>query len=78
MNTGYKGRVGLIECLILTPHIKELIAAKAQENIITQEARKEGMNSLRENGLAKVLEGITTLEEVIRLTVEDQNIEEII
>ena len=71
MNTGYKGRVGLIECLRLTPRIKELIAEKAQESVIKQEAKKEGMTSLRENGMRKVAEGMTTVEEIMRLTVGD-------
>ncbi|MFH1754008.1 MAG: GspE/PulE family protein, partial [Candidatus Omnitrophota bacterium] len=78
MNTGYRGRIGLIECLQLTPKIKELIANKAQESLIKQEARKEGMTSLRENGMLKVAEGLTTIEEIIRLTVGDQDIGEVV
>ncbi|MEE8359790.1 MAG: ATPase, T2SS/T4P/T4SS family [Candidatus Omnitrophota bacterium] len=78
MNTGYKGRIGLLECLRLTSRIKELIAEKAQENAINQEARKEGMLSLRENGMQKVAEGITTIEEIVRLTVGDQDIGKVV
>lgn len=74
-NTGYKGRIGLIETLKPTPAIKELISSKAQESNVNMQARKEGMRTLRENGMAKVLAGITTLEEVIRVTVGDQDIE---
>ncbi|MBL7069108.1 MAG: Flp pilus assembly complex ATPase component TadA [Candidatus Omnitrophica bacterium] len=73
--TGYKGRVGLIETLKLTPSVKELIAHKEQETRVKEQARKEGMKTLRENGLVKVLAGVTTLEEVIRATVSDQDIE---
>ncbi len=75
LNTGYKGRVGLMEALTLTPKIKELIANKAQDYQIKEEAVKEGMATLRENGLKKVLAGITTWEEVLRLTAGDQSTE---
>ena len=72
--TGYKGRVGLIEVLTLTPKIKALILASAQENKISEQARLEGMSTLRENGVALALEGITTLDEILRVTVGDQDI----
>lgn len=74
MNTGYKGRVGLIETLHLTPKIRELIANSAPEFQIKEVARKEGMATLRENGIAKVLKGITTVEEILRVTVGDQEV----
>jgi len=74
-NTGYKGRVGLMETLVLSPKIKELIANKAQEYQIKEAARKEGATTLRENGLQKALAGITTWEEVLRLTAGDQDME---
>ncbi|MBI4845253.1 MAG: Flp pilus assembly complex ATPase component TadA [Candidatus Omnitrophica bacterium] len=70
-NTGYAGRVGLCEVLVLTPDIRDLIMAKAQENVIKAKAREEGMATLRENGVTKALKGITTLEEVTRLTISD-------
>lgn len=73
-DTGYKGRVGLMETLVLTPKIRELIANKVQEYQIKDAARKEGMATLRENGLKKALAGITTWEEVIRLTAGDQDV----
>jgi len=73
-NTGYKGRVGLIETLLLTPAVRDLILHKAQESEIVATARKEGMVTLRQNGLGKVLAGETTLEEILRVTVGDQDI----
>ncbi len=73
-NTGYKGRVGLIETLLLTTPIRNLILERAQEHILMEAARKEGMKTLRENGLEKVLAGITTLEEILRVTVGDQDV----
>ncbi len=72
--TGYKGRLALIEVLTLTPKIKELILKSAQEHEISEAARLEGMRTLRENGIAFALEGITTLDEVVRVTVGDQDI----
>lgn len=71
-NTGYIGRIGIIEVLMLTPAIKELVMKKASEAEIKIAARKAGMTTLRENGLAKVKAGITSLEEVMRVTAADQ------
>ena len=64
-----------MESLVLTPKIRELIANRAQEYQINEAAMKEGMVTLRENGLKKVLAGATTWEEVVRLTVGDQDAE---
>jgi len=71
-DTGYQGREGIIECLELTPTIKELIFRRAEELEIERTAKKEGMSTLRQNGIAKVLKGITSLEEVLRVTMEDR------
>lgn len=72
--TGYKGRLGLMEILTLTPKIRTLILEGAQEYQIRDAARVEGMRTLRENGLQSVQEGVTTLDEVLRVTVGDQDI----
>ena len=71
-NTGYAGRIGIAEILLLTEAIRELILARAQEHIIKQQARKEGMRTLREDGLEATLKGLTTLEEVLRVTAPDE------
>lgn len=75
LGSGYKGRIGLIEILMLTPKIKELILEGAQEHRIREEARREGMETLRENGMKNVMNGMTTLDEIIRVTVGDQDID---
>ncbi|MCX5716631.1 MAG: ATPase, T2SS/T4P/T4SS family [Candidatus Omnitrophica bacterium] len=75
MNTGYRGRIALIETLIVTPAIRQLIDEKAQEYKIREQARKEGMVGLREDGLEKAKKGVITLEEVLRVTVGEQDIE---
>lgn len=75
-NIGYSGRVALAEVLVLSGAVKELILQKAQEYEIKAVARREGMQTLRENGLVKVLEGVTTLEEILRVTAEDEKMQE--
>ncbi|MCM8799352.1 MAG: Flp pilus assembly complex ATPase component TadA [Candidatus Omnitrophica bacterium] len=70
-NTGYIGRIAIAEILTLTAGIKELILTRAQEHIIKQKARQEGMITLRENALALAKAGITSLEEVLRTTSSD-------
>jgi type IV pilus assembly protein PilB len=71
-NKGYSGRIGITEILLLTSAIRDLILARAQEHIIKEQARKEGMQTLREDGIRAVLQGLTTLEEVVRVTAPDE------
>ena len=66
--TGYVGRVGLFEVLEVTKNIRRLITEKSDSDIISQAAKEEGMKSMLEDGLEKVSQGITTIEEVIRVT----------
>ena len=66
--TGYKGRVGIFELLPMTDQVKELVVAKAPAHAVRDTARKAGMRTLREDGLAKALAGVTTVEEVLRAT----------
>jgi type IV pilus assembly protein PilB len=70
--SGYSGRIILSEVLVLSPKIKELILERAQEYKIKSLARLEGMKTLREDGFIKCLKGITTLEEVVRVTAPDE------
>ncbi len=71
-NTGYSGRVGIAEVLVLTPRIRELVLTRAQEHVIKRQAREEGMLTLREDGVRAVQAGLTTLEEVLRITAPDE------
>ena len=66
--TGYRGRTGIFEILEVTPAISKAITDKVSADMLTLEAMKEGMVTLREDALAKVKDGITTLEEVFRVT----------
>lgn len=70
-STGYKGRTGLFEAMEISQGIKELILSRAQSRDIKNKAIDEGMVTLRRSGLAKIKQGITTLEEVLRETVKD-------
>jgi len=74
LNTGYKGRVGILEVLNLTPKIKSMILANAQEYQLREQARREGMKTLRENGIELALQGLTTVDEILRVTAGDQDI----
>jgi len=67
-NSGYSGRTGIIETLMLSEKVQQLIMKNATERDIFETARAEGMRTLREKGIAKVLKGETSLEEVIKIT----------
>ncbi len=71
-NLGYLGRVGIAEILILTSSIRDLILSREQEHVIKQQARKEGLRTLREEGIQAALAGATSLEEVLRVTAADE------
>ncbi|MEE8637519.1 MAG: ATPase, T2SS/T4P/T4SS family [Candidatus Margulisiibacteriota bacterium] len=66
--TGYRGRMGIFEILVVDDKIRELILKKASADEIRKVAVKSGMKTLREDGLLKVQEGKTTLDEVMRVT----------
>ena len=70
--TGYKGRKGLFEIMVVTDSIRRLVYECVPANDIRAEARKNGMATLREDGLKKAERGITTLEEVLRITAVDE------
>ena len=67
-HTGYFGREGLFELLVISESIKRLIIRKAPEGETKAQALKNGFRTLRQEGLLKVTEGITTLDEVMRVT----------
>jgi len=71
-NVGYKGRTVLCEYLPVSLKIRALISSSASEHAIKREARILGMRTLREDGLIKVAKGITTLEEVLKVTGPDE------
>jgi type IV pilus assembly protein PilB len=66
--SGYKGRVGLYEVMEITEALRELILLSASGLELKRKAIEEGMISLRRSGLRKVMDGVTTIEEVVRET----------
>ncbi|MES0397434.1 MAG: type II secretion system ATPase GspE [Syntrophobacteria bacterium] len=68
LETGYRGRTGIYEFLLLSEAIKGLVLKTSDANQINKAARAEGMASLREDGINKVIEGRTTISEVLRVT----------
>ncbi len=70
--SGYRGRTGIYEILQVTEPIRNLIIERASATRIKQQALAEGMRTLRDDGWKKVCDGITTLEEVVRVTQEDE------
>ena len=68
-NTGFKGRVGLYEVMEITDELRELIIIGASAMELRKKAIELGMITLRESGLYKIREGITTIEEVVKETV---------
>jgi type IV pilus assembly protein PilB len=69
-NTGYKGRLGIYEILEVTGEIQKLIINKANSSEVKKLARRQGMSTMLEDGLVKAKNGITTIEEVLRVTKE--------
>jgi len=68
-NTGYKGRTGIYEIMIFNDEIRDLIMNHASTSVLREAARRAGMKTLRENGLALIYDGITTIDEVGRETI---------
>jgi type IV pilus assembly protein PilB len=66
-NTGYKGRLALHEVMQVSEEIERLTVARASASDIAQAARREGMHSLRHDGMIKVAEGVTSIEEILRV-----------
>ena len=67
--TGYKGRLGVFEVMEMTPNIQEAVASSVTESQLRKIALKEGMNTLRGDGLLKAKQGVTTLDQVLEKTV---------
>ncbi|MDP2585963.1 MAG: GspE/PulE family protein [Candidatus Levybacteria bacterium] len=66
--TGYSGRIGVFEVLEITKGIRDLITKRNDADVILQKAIDEGMTTMLDDGLEKVLKGLTTIEEILRVT----------
>jgi general secretion pathway protein E len=71
MEGGYSGRTGIYELMLITDELKTLINKNEDANVIKNVARSNGMKTLREDGALKVLQGITSIEEVLRVTQDE-------
>jgi type IV pilus assembly protein PilB len=66
-HTGYKGRTGITELMVMNDEINDLVVRRAPVSEVREAARANGMKLLREDGMQKAIEGITTVEEVLRV-----------
>ncbi|MEJ2647704.1 MAG: ATPase, T2SS/T4P/T4SS family [Sedimentisphaerales bacterium] len=66
--TGYKGRTGIFEIMVFNDEIRDLIMSQASTNVLRAAGQKAGMKLLRENGLATIYDGITTIDEIVKGT----------
>ena len=71
--TGYRGRLGIYEIFMIDEEVRNLVYEKVPANVLRARAREMGMRTLREDGVRKVMAGLTTPEEVIMITQGDQN-----
>ncbi len=70
-HTGFRGRMAIFEIMPMTDHLRDMVETRISTNVIRAEALKEGMRSLRDNGLMAIYEGQTTIDEVVRETIVD-------
>ena len=70
-DTGYKGRIGIYQVMPMFEAIREMVLSGANTAEIKQESMRLGVKTMRQSALTKLMEGVTTLEEVLRCTVSD-------
>jgi len=68
-NTGYRGRIGIFEIMTFNDEMRELVMNRASTNVLRAAAQKAGMRLLRDNGLAAIYDGVTTIDEVVKETI---------
>jgi len=71
--SGYKGRMAIFEIMVLTDELRELVMQNANTSILREMSRKQGMRTLRESGLLAIYEGQTTIDEVVRETIMEED-----
>jgi len=69
-NTGFSGRIAIFEAMAMTKTLSDIILKEPSETMLSKEAEAQGMITIRQDGLMKVLRGVTTIEEVLRVTEE--------
>ncbi len=71
--TGFKGRMGIFEIMLLDDELGELIMKQSSTNVLREAARKRGMRTLRDSGLLAIYDGLTTIEEVVKETLFEES-----
>jgi type IV pilus assembly protein PilB len=71
-NTGYRGRTGLFEIMLFNDELRDLVMSQASTSVLRAAAQKAGMRLLRDNGLAAIYDGITTIDEVVKETIAER------
>ncbi len=71
-NTGYRGRMGIYEIMLLDDDMRDMIVKHASTQVLRQESKKRGMRTLRQSGLLAIYDGVTTIEEVVRETIMEE------
>ena len=74
-NTGYRGRVGLYEVMLITPEIREMVLKGSSSDSIRFQAVDQGMKTLRMDAVDKIKQGVTTVEEMVRETAASLSLE---
>jgi type II secretory ATPase GspE/PulE/Tfp pilus assembly ATPase PilB-like protein len=69
--TGYKGRIGIFEIFVIDDEVRHMINKRSSTLLLRQRARELGMRNLREDGMRKILAGLTSAEQVISITIGD-------
>ena len=72
MSTGYRGRTGVFEIMVMDDRLRELIMQRSSTNALRQAGIERGMRTLRQAGLFHIYDGITTIEEVVRATIDEE------
>ena len=70
LHTGYMGRIGVFELVVLNSKIRQMVQEERSSDEIKAEAVKDGMVTLREDGIMRAVAGLTSLSEVFRVTIE--------
>lgn len=66
-NSGYRGRTGIFEIMLLSEEVRNLIVQKSSSEQIHEQSRRDGMTTMKEDGLSKVIAGVTTIDEIARV-----------
>ena len=72
MSTGYRGRTGVFEIMVMDDRLREIIMQRSSTNVLRQAGVERGMRTLRQAGLLHIYDGITTIEEVVRATIDEE------